>query len=91
MTTLSDRPNTALVVIDVQNGVVDGAHERDRSSPTSAALVDKARERRRTGRLGAALDENLPKGSDGWQYVGADARGLRAAGAQDLWRLVRGH
>ena len=29
MTTLSDRPHTALVVIDVQNGVVTGAHERD--------------------------------------------------------------
>ena len=29
MTTLSDRPNTALVVIDVQKGVVAGAHGRD--------------------------------------------------------------
>ena len=29
MTTLQNRPNTALLVIDVQNGVVEGAHERD--------------------------------------------------------------
>ena len=29
MTTLDNRPNTALVVIDVQNGVVKAAHERD--------------------------------------------------------------
>ncbi len=29
MTTLEDRPNTALIVIDVQNGVVKAAHERD--------------------------------------------------------------
>src|SRR5438128_1167658 len=29
MTTLKDRPNTALLVIDVQTGVVRGAHERD--------------------------------------------------------------
>jgi nicotinamidase-related amidase len=29
MTTLENRPNTALLVIDVQNGVVGGAHERD--------------------------------------------------------------
>ncbi|HEY8761443.1 MAG TPA: cysteine hydrolase, partial [Candidatus Dormibacteraeota bacterium] len=29
MTTLESRPNTALLVIDVQNGVVRGAHERD--------------------------------------------------------------
>ena len=28
MTTLSDRPNTALLVIDVQNGVIGAAHER---------------------------------------------------------------
>lgn len=29
MTTLSDRPNTALIVIDVQKGVVADAHRRD--------------------------------------------------------------
>ena len=29
MTTLENRPNTALLVIDVQNGVVGGAYERD--------------------------------------------------------------
>ena len=29
MTTLENRPNAALLVIDVQNGVVDGAHRRD--------------------------------------------------------------
>src|SRR6266699_3071643 len=29
MTTLKDRPNTALLVIDVQTGVVAAAHERD--------------------------------------------------------------
>ena len=29
MTTLKDRPNTALLVIDVQNGVVSNAHDRD--------------------------------------------------------------
>ena len=27
MTTLENRPNTALLVVDVQNGVVEGAHE----------------------------------------------------------------
>ena len=29
MTTLPNRPRTALIVIDVQNGVVDGAPKRD--------------------------------------------------------------
>ena len=43
MTTLSDRPNTALVVIDVQNGVVAEAHERDAVVANISALVDKAR------------------------------------------------
>ena len=43
MTTLSDRPNTALIVIDVQNGVVTGAHERDEVVANINSLVDKAR------------------------------------------------
>ena len=29
MTTLENRPNTALLVVDVQNGSVEGAHGRD--------------------------------------------------------------
>jgi nicotinamidase-related amidase len=29
MTTLPGRPNTALLVIDVQTGVMAGAHDRD--------------------------------------------------------------
>ncbi len=32
MTTLPDRTNTALLVIDVQNGVVGGAHDREPAS-----------------------------------------------------------
>src|SRR3954454_7443879 len=40
MTTLTDRPKTALVVIDVQNGVVAGSHERDRVVANIATLVD---------------------------------------------------
>jgi len=37
MTTLANRPNTALLVVDVQNGVVDGAYERD----TVVANIDR--------------------------------------------------
>jgi nicotinamidase-related amidase len=29
MATLADRPNTALLVVDVQNGVIGQAYERD--------------------------------------------------------------
>jgi len=42
MTTLPDRPASALLVIDVQNGVVTGAHERDAVVGRIAALVDRA-------------------------------------------------
>jgi len=44
MTTLENRPNTALLVIDVQNGVVKGNHERDAVVANVATLVDKARQ-----------------------------------------------
>ena len=43
MTTLSDRPNTALMVVDVQNGVVADAHQRDAVVANISTLVDKAR------------------------------------------------
>jgi len=40
MTTLKDRPNTAVLIIDVQNGVVDGTYERDAVVANVASLVD---------------------------------------------------
>ena len=43
MTTLPDRPNTALLVIDVQNGVVAGTHNRDGVIANINTVVDKAR------------------------------------------------
>ena len=43
MTTLPDRPNTALLVVDVQNGVVAGTPRRDQVVANVAALVDRAR------------------------------------------------
>ncbi|MGC2239690.1 MAG: cysteine hydrolase family protein [Acidimicrobiia bacterium] len=69
MATISDRPNTALVVIDVQNAVVDDAYERDAVVANISKLVDQAREE------GAAIvwvqhsDEGLKKGSEAWEYV----------------------
>src|ERR1017187_7234705 len=41
MTTLEKRPNTARLVIDVQNGVVGEAHERDAVVRTSAAWLKR--------------------------------------------------
>ena len=43
MTTLPDRPRTALLVVDVQNGVVASAARRDEVVANVAALVDRAR------------------------------------------------
>ena len=44
MTMLPDRPNTALLMIDVQNLVVDGAHRRDEVVGNIAGLVQRARD-----------------------------------------------
>jgi nicotinamidase-related amidase len=69
MTTLTDRPNTALLVIDVQNGVVAGTHNRDNVVANVAVLVDKAR----AGNVPVVWvqhsSDDLPEGSDGWKYV----------------------
>ena len=43
LTTLPDRPNTALLVIDVQNGVMANAHNRDGVIANINSLVSKAR------------------------------------------------
>src|ERR687888_123993 len=51
MTTLQERPNTALLVIDVQRGVVASAYERDAVIANIAALVDKALAADGVGRL----------------------------------------
>jgi nicotinamidase-related amidase len=43
MTTLPDRPNSALLVIDVQNVAVVNAYDRDRVIANINTVVDKAR------------------------------------------------
>ncbi len=69
MTTLPDRPNTGLVVIDVQNGVVAEAYERDAIVANIGTLVGAARE------AGAPVvwvqhsDAQLEQGSAAWEYV----------------------
>src|SRR3954447_5811689 len=70
MTTLPNRPNTALLVIDVQNGVVTGNHERDAVVANVAALVDKAREDDvPVIWVQHNDDEALIEGRDAWQIV----------------------
>ena len=69
MTSLSDRPNTALVVIDVQNDVVANAYNRDKVIANIDTLVDRARAQQVPVIWVQHADDNLPKGSDGWRYV----------------------
>jgi nicotinamidase-related amidase len=69
VTTLSDRPNTALVVIDVQNGIVEGAHERDAVVANIGALVNRARDQGVPVVWIQHSGEDLEKGSDAWEYV----------------------
>lgn len=69
MTTLDNRPNTALLVIDVQNGNTADAYDRDNVIANVRALVEKAR--------AAGVDvvwvqhenDGMPRGSEAWQYV----------------------
>ena len=69
MSTLSDRPHTAVLVVDVQNGVVGEAYERDRVVANISTLVGKAR----AGGVPVVWiqhsGENLVKDTDQWQFV----------------------
>ena len=68
MTALPDRPNTALLVVDVQNGVMAGAHNRDAVSRHRQPRRQGAR-RGRVGGLGAALERRDAARQRGWQRV----------------------
>ncbi|GIF19029.1 nicotinamidase-related amidase [Actinoplanes tereljensis] len=69
MTTLENRPNSALLVIDVQNDVVVGAHDRDRIVANIADLVDLARNAGVEVIWVQHSSDDMPIDSDGWQYV----------------------
>ncbi len=74
MTTLSDRPNTALMVIDVQKGVVADAHQRDAVVANISTLVDKAREDGVPIVWVQHSGEQMARGSDAWEYIPELAR-----------------
>ncbi len=69
MTTLTARPRTALLVIDVQNDVMVGAHDRDAVVARIAVLVDRARAEQVPVVWVQHSSEGMPQGSDGWEYV----------------------
>jgi len=69
MTTLENRPNTALLVVDVQNGVVGEAFDRDAVVANVGALVEKARLEQIPVVWVQHFDEGLPRGSEEWRIV----------------------
>jgi nicotinamidase-related amidase len=69
MTTIENRPNTALLVVDVQNGVVAGAHERDSVVANIGSLVEKARREQVPVVWVQHVDDELAQGSDDWRIV----------------------
>jgi nicotinamidase-related amidase len=69
MSTLENRPNTALLVVDVQNGVVEGAPGRDAVVANVGSLVEKARRERVPVIWVQHSDEHLARESDDWRIV----------------------
>jgi hypothetical protein len=69
MTILHDRPNTALIVIDVQNAVMEGTARRGEVIANIDALVGKARAADVPVIWVQHSSEHMPRDSDTWQYV----------------------
>lgn len=69
MTTLMNRPRTALLVVDVQVGVVHGAHERDVVVNNVASLVERARSEGVPVVWVQHSGEDLIEGSETWRIV----------------------
>jgi nicotinamidase-related amidase len=69
MTTLANRPNTALLIVDVQTAVVDGSPGRDAVVANVGTLVEKARGEQVPVVWVQHSDEQIVRGSDGWRIV----------------------
>jgi nicotinamidase-related amidase len=69
MTTLPDRPNTALMVIDVQNGNTAEAYDRDAVIANIGSLVDRARGEGVPIVWAQHSDDNMVRDSEAWEYV----------------------
>jgi nicotinamidase-related amidase len=69
MTTLDNRPNTALLVVDVQQGVVEGSPGRDDVVANIGSLVEKARREDVPVVWVQHSSDHLVKGSEEWRIV----------------------
>jgi nicotinamidase-related amidase len=80
MASLPDRPNSALLVIDVQNDVVGNAHQRDEVVANISTLVDAARATDVPVVWVQHSSDELVEGSEGWAWVPE----LQPGGAEPL-------
>lgn len=69
MTSLENRPGTALLVVDVQNDVVAGAYRRDEVVSAIAGLVERARAEDVPVVWVQHHDDGLRRDTAGWEYV----------------------
>jgi nicotinamidase-related amidase len=69
VTTLENRPATALLVVDMQNGVIATAHVRAAVVAKVGILVEKARRERIPVIWVRHSDKQLTRGSDEWRIV----------------------
>jgi nicotinamidase-related amidase len=69
MTILANRPNTALLVVDVQADVVANAHDRDSVVENIVGLIERARREQVPVVWVQHNDEGLVRGSEQWQLA----------------------
>jgi nicotinamidase-related amidase len=69
MTALKNRPNTALLVVDIQKGVVENARKRDAVVANIGRLVETARREDVPVLWVQHSDTDLAKGSEDWRLV----------------------
>lgn len=86
MTTIADRPNTALVVIDLQNEVVANAYRRHEVLDAVNMLIERARTAHVPVIWIQHTDEDLEAGSEAWQIVAELAPAPREAIVEKSYR-----
>jgi nicotinamidase-related amidase len=69
MSTFENRPNSALLVVDMQNGVIEGAYKRDAVVANIGSLIGKARRERVPIIWVQHSDGQLARNSDNWRIV----------------------
>ena len=85
MTTLKDRPNTALIIIDVQNGVMKASVNSEAVIGTIAGLVGKARAAGTPVIWVQHNSNDLKTGSDAWKIAPALVPGEGEPVIQKEW------